>query len=54
MLVGGWEAVLGGMLALMDGAVIARGLEQGWLLWRVAASIGRDVSVVLWEIACNR
>lgn len=45
---------MGGMLTLMDRAAIVRGLEQGWSLRRIAASIGRDVSVVSREIARNR
>ena len=42
------------MLTMTDRAAIARGLEQGWSLRRIAASIGRDVSVVSREIARNR
>ncbi len=39
---------------MTDRAAIARGLDQGWSLRRVAERIGRDVSVVSREIARNR
>lgn len=42
------------MLTMMDRAAIARGLEQGWSLRRIAERIGRDVSVVCREVARNR
>ncbi|RRD50507.1 helix-turn-helix domain-containing protein [Arachnia propionica] len=41
------------MLTMTDRAAIARGLDQGWSLRRVAERIGRDVSVVSREIARN-
>lgn len=43
-----------GMLTMSDRAAIARGLEQGWSLRRIAERIGRDVSVVSREIARNQ
>lgn len=39
---------------MTDRAAIARGLESGWSLRRIAEQIGRDVSVVSREIARNR